>query len=130
MKSRIVAYWIATALTTAAFLPGAYFYLTRADEAVKGVTALGYPLYFLTLLGVAKLLGCITILVPKFPRLKEWAYAGFTIELIAAFWSNFSTNAPAFHIFAPWLVLAITLASWWLRPSTRVIGTLSRSVSA
>ena len=63
-------------------------YFTRDPKIVAGIDTLGYPLYLLDILGVAKIIGIIILLVPRFPRLKEWAYAGFAIDLIGAIWSH------------------------------------------
>lgn len=100
-------------------LSGGAFHITQQPDAVKGIAALGFPAYFCILLGTGKLLGGLTILLPKFPRLKEWAYAGIAINLISA------GAAHAFHgdavgdIITPLAVFALAMASWWLRPASR-----------
>ncbi|HLA94989.1 MAG TPA: DoxX family protein, partial [Pyrinomonadaceae bacterium] len=77
-----------------------------APEAIEFFKHLGYPAYLLPFLGVAKILGAITILVPKFPRLKEWAYAGLVFDLIGAFYSHVSVGDPA----SVWVFSLIGLA--------------------
>jgi DoxX-like family len=99
------------------------------------VPVLGYPLYFFAILGFWKLLGAIAILVPRFPRLKEWAYAGIFFDLTGAAASCAAVGGYgvyAFHVLAPLFLACLTMASWALRPQSRVLGVLfpatSRSV--
>jgi hypothetical protein len=88
MKRVNIIYWVSTGLFVAFMLTSAIPNLMSSAEWVALITHLGYPTYILPLLGVAKLLGIITLLVPGFPRLKEWAYAGFTFDLIGAVYSG------------------------------------------
>jgi hypothetical protein len=88
---------------------------------------LGYPLYFFHILGFWKVLGAIAILVPRYPRLKEWAYAGIIFDLTGAAASTAAVGvygAYGFHILAPLIIAGITVASWALRPPSRKIGNL------
>jgi hypothetical protein len=80
----------------------------------------------MTILGVWKVLGAIAILVPRFPRLKEWAYAGIFFDLTgaAATWAAVGGSGEAFHIIAPLIIAGFTVASWGLRPQSRIIGVL------
>jgi hypothetical protein len=88
MKKIRITYWVITILTAIGFLISAITELTHASKTLTETTeVLGYPVYFLAMLGTAKLIGIIVILLPKYSRLKEWAYAGFAIDCIAAFWS-------------------------------------------
>ena len=107
MKSTNIIYWISTGLVSALMTLSAIPDIIKVPDAVEMVTKhLGYPLYFLVFIGVAKLLGSIAILVPGFPRIKEWAYAGFFFDLIAAVYSSISVGdsvgkwAPIFVGFA------------------------------
>jgi hypothetical protein len=117
------AYWVCTALTVFFFLPGGLAYALAVPDVVDGVLLLGFPLYFIRLLGVWKVLGAIAVLVPGFPRLKEWAYAGILFDLIAAAVANTmmgdAIGAEWWHVPAPLLVAAIVIASWALRPASR-----------
>jgi hypothetical protein len=91
------------------------------------VPVLGYPLYFFAILGFWKILGAIAILVPRYPRLKEWAYAGIFFDLTGAAASVAAVGgygAYAFHVIAPLVIAGITVASWALRPPSRIIGIL------
>jgi len=118
-----VGYWICTALTAIMFVSGGLAYALAVPDVVEGVIQLGFPLYFIRLLGVWKVLGGVAILAPGFPRLKEWAYAGILFDLTAAAVANATMGASMgalwWHVPAPLLVAAITVGSWALRPSSR-----------
>ena len=88
MKKNNVIYWVSTGLFVAFMLTSAIPNILSTDEWKALITHLGYPTYILPLLGVAKILGIIALLVPGFPRIKEWAYAGFTFDLIGAVYSG------------------------------------------
>ena len=95
MKKTNILYWVFTGALGALMLLSSIPDILKVPEAVTMVTThLGYPPYFLQFIGVAKLLGVIAIIVPAFPRLKEWAYAGFTFDLIAAMYSGISVGDP------------------------------------
>jgi hypothetical protein len=95
MKKTNILYWIFTGLLAALMLLSAIPDLLCVPEAIVMVSNhLGYPIYFIPFIGVAKLLGVIAILVPGFPRIKEWAYAGFTFDLIAALFSFIAVKDP------------------------------------
>ena len=66
--------------------------ILSSPDAVKLINHLGYPNYFIPFIGVAKLLGIIAILIPGFPRIKEWAYAGLAFDLIGATYSAIATD--------------------------------------
>jgi hypothetical protein len=83
------------------------------------MTNLGYPLYFLTLLGVWKILGVAAILAPKFPLLKEWAYAGFFFTMSGAVCSHLVIGDGMQELFGPVLLLILTALSWYFRPADR-----------
>jgi hypothetical protein len=95
MKTTKIIYWTSTILFSAFIALGAIFDAISAPDAVAFVTSLGYPAYIVPFLGVVKLLGIIAILVPRFPRLKEWAYAGLVIDLVGATYSLAAVGAPA-----------------------------------
>jgi len=80
---------------------------------------LANPLYFLTLLGILKILGVITVLVPKFPLLKEWAYAGFFFLMLGAIYSHLAAGDRAVEILPSLLLLVLNLVSWYYRPAGR-----------
>lgn len=109
-----VIYWVVTLPFVALMLFSAYIYFTMAPQAVEGIRALGYPIYMLKILGTAKLLGSLAILFGFFKTLKEWAYAGFVINLLGAAASHFFVNDPQMKIFAPLFVLVLVIISYLL----------------
>ena len=119
MDKRKLGYWIATALFVAPMLGSGVVDIVQGEEFVAQVKPLGYPLYFFELLGVAKIAGAIVLLLPKLPRLKEWAYAGFVIDLIAAFYSHMAIGDGIDKLFPPIAVLGLCAASYALRDDSR-----------
>jgi hypothetical protein len=108
MKKTKITYWIITGLTAALLGMGAIFDAVSAPEAVTEIIHLGYPVYLIPFLGVAKLLGVTAILIPGFPRIKEWAYAGLAFDMTGALYSHISSGDPAMvwaFIFIPLLLL-------------------------
>jgi hypothetical protein len=90
MKKTKIVYWIFTGLVVALLGIGSIFDAMNAPEAVEHVTRIGYPAYLVSFLGYAKLIGIIAIVVPGYPRIKEWAYAGLMIDLVGAAYSHFA----------------------------------------
>ncbi|MBK8044285.1 MAG: DoxX family protein [Haliscomenobacter sp.] len=119
MKRRKLFYWIATVWLALGMLSTGIVQLLHVPEETALMNRLGYPLYFLTLLGVWKILGVVAVLVPKFPLLKEWAYAGFFFAMSGAVYSHLAVSDPAQDLFGPVLLLLLTAASWFFRPSDR-----------
>jgi hypothetical protein len=119
MKTREIGYWVCTILVVFFMLPGGIFYLMRAPQAVEGMRQLGIPLYVVVLLGVWKVLGSIALVVPKFPLLKEWAYAGIFFDLTGAVVANAAHGAVWWHVAAPLAITGILYGSWALRPASR-----------
>jgi hypothetical protein len=85
------------------------------------VRSLGYPLYFLSILGVWKLLGVVAILIPKFPLLKEWAYAGFFFAMSGAFVSHLVVGQAFSEAVPSLILLSVTILSWYFRPTDRKV---------
>lgn len=102
-----IVYWITTGLFSALMLFSAFMYLSHGKEVVEGMAKSGFPPFMLHILGTAKLLGAIALVVPKFPKLKEWAYAGFTFNLIGAIWTHaaLGDNGGAAFIVLPFAFL-------------------------
>lgn len=92
MKNQKTIYWASTGLFAAFMLFSAIPDLMKVEEAKAFILHLGYPEYFVPFIGFAKLLGSISILIPSFKKLKEWAYAGLVFDLIGAFYSNIMTD--------------------------------------
>jgi hypothetical protein len=89
------------------------------------MTRLGYPVYFARILGVWEVLAGIALLVPRFARLKEWAYAGIFFNMTGAAASRAVRGDDVSHIVAPLAFAGLTIASWALRPQSRTLGVLS-----
>jgi uncharacterized membrane protein YphA (DoxX/SURF4 family) len=127
MKARPIVYWTLTVLV-AFFMTGGVTQVLQYLHNPHGVVPeLGYPMYFFAIIGVWKVLGAIAILVPRFPRLKEWAYAGIFFDLTGAAASCAAVGgygAYGFHVIAPLIIAGFTVASWALRPPSRTIGLL------
>jgi uncharacterized membrane protein YphA (DoxX/SURF4 family) len=105
-------------------LSGGVAQVLHAPTSVDGFVRLGYPLHFVTLLGIWKILGALALLAPRFPRLKEWAYAGIVFDLTGAAFAWAAVGASdsvgnSGHILVPLAGLAVALTSWALRPGSR-----------
>ena len=118
-KRNKIIYWIATIWLSLGMLSTAIVQLLQTEEEVKMMTGLGYPVYFLVIIGVWKILGVVAILIPKFPLLKEWAYAGFFIAMSGAIVSHLVNGDEAKELFGPALLLVLTMVSWYFRPAGR-----------
>jgi hypothetical protein len=126
MRAKLIAYWITTVLV-AFFIGGGGVVQMSFVRPNPAMVILGYPVYFFHILGFWKLLGAIAILVPRLPRLKEWAYAGIFFDLTGAAASCVAVGgygAYGFHVLAPLVLAALAMASWTLRPASRIIGIL------
>jgi hypothetical protein len=119
MDKRRIAYWLATGLFSLAMTAGGTMNLFRAEIQKESIAALGYPEYLMTILGVAKLLGVMALLIPGTALLKEWAYAGFTFDLIGASASHAFVGDALFEVVLPLIILGIATASYFLRPESR-----------
>jgi DoxX-like family len=115
---RKILYWLTTGLLALAYAAGAFFDLTQPEQVVEGAKKLGYPLFFFSILGFWKMGAVVAILAPGLPRLKEWAYAGIVINLTGAAATHASMKDYA-DVPAPLVLLALTIASWALRPAGR-----------
>lgn len=114
-----IIYWVTTIFLSIGMTAGGMQQLLQTGGYNEIVSSLGYPLYLLSILGIWKLLGVITLLVPKFPLLKEWAYAGFFFAMSGAFVSHLVVGQ-AFTEAVPSLILLLaTVASWHFRPPNR-----------
>ena len=117
-----IIYWIATAWLALGMLSTGAVQLFKAKEGQGGadmIIHLGYPIYLLTLLGIWKILGVVAVLIPKFPLLKEWAYAGFFFVMTGAIFSHIASADSVTEIFPSLLLLILTVISWYFRPADR-----------
>jgi len=122
--ARTIAYWISTVLLAFIMASGGVGELTHAWGTLETVTILGYPLYFVSIIGFWKLLGTVTILAPVFPRLKEWAYAGMFFNMTGAAISHLAVGdygVYRYHLIVNLGFAALVLASWALRPASRTL---------
>ena len=120
-----IIYWIATLWLALGMLSTGIVQLLKMEEEVDNITKLGYPVYFLTLLGIWKILGVAALLIPKFPLLKEWAYAGFFFAMSGATFSRIASGDSISEIFPSLLLLILTLVSWYFRPADRKVISLA-----
>ena len=120
-NAKTIAYWVVTILGPASFVIGGYLHLTRDPQVMATLAHLGYPAYFATIMGTWKLLGAIAIVVPGFPRVKEWAYAGFFFDLTGAAATRAFVGDGAADIVAPLVFLGLVMASRALAPARRKI---------
>ena len=105
-------YWSVTILFVATMVSAGLTYLAGASFNVEGITHLGYPVYLLKILGIAKLLGGIAILQERFRTLKEWAYAGYTFNLLGAAASHALYGDPVVKVLVPLIILTFALVSY------------------
>lgn len=117
---RILAYWVTTALLASELLLGGIWDVLRVPQVLGIIHRLGYPSYFLIILGIWKLLGAVALIVPRFPRLKEWAYAGAFFDLIGAVLSQLAAGLiDVSQLVYPIVMTGVALISWALRPPSR-----------
>jgi len=119
MKRDNLAYWIATGVFCAMLSFSGVAHLLRLDFVVEGVAGMGYPTFVLTILGTAKLLGVAALLSPGRPLLKEWAYAGFTFNLLGATASHLLAGDALAEALPPLVLLAALAVSYHFRPASR-----------
>jgi uncharacterized membrane protein YphA (DoxX/SURF4 family) len=118
-KRNKIIYWIATLWLALGMISTGVVQLMRIPEEIALMNGLGYPVYFLTIIGVWKLLGTVAVLIPKFPLLKEWAYAGFFFNMSGAVFSHLFSGSNPIDLFGPMLLIALTVISWYFRPADR-----------
>lgn len=119
-KRNKIIYWIATLWMALGMMSSAIVQLIPLPEEIeRTVDHLGYPAYFLTILGIWKILGVIVALAPKLPLLKEWAYAGFFFAMTGALVSHLFAGDPFGEIFPSVLLLLLICLSWYFRPQSR-----------
>jgi len=131
MKSRAkaIAYWAATGMIVFAMFSGGVAELMHRPETINGMRELGYPVYFIMIIGFWKLLGSAALLAPGLPRVKEWAYAGIFFNMTGAAVSHVVNHSAGWHVGVTLSLAAITIASWALRPASRTL-VASRPVAA
>ena len=119
-------YWIVTIFLAFGMLAGGLQQLLQIGGYNEIIEQLGYPPYLLPILGVWKLLGVIVILVPKFPLVKEWAYAGFFFVMSGASISHLAAGQPFTEALPSLVLLLMTILSWYSRPANRKMSLTSK----
>jgi len=117
MTQRVI-YWGSTGVLALLSVFAGFSYVTGAPQAVTGFAHVGYPAHLRIMLGIAKILGALTLVAPGFPKLKEWAYAGFTFTWIAAAVAHYTAGDGATAAF-PLVLLILLGVSYMTRPDTR-----------
>jgi uncharacterized membrane protein YphA (DoxX/SURF4 family) len=118
MKLRKIAYWISTAFVTLIMTVSGGMAMLHSAAFMKAMAHLGYPSYFANILGIGKFIGIIVFVAPRLPRLKEWSYAGFTIAVVSATYSHYSTG-DRLQALDPVVTFVALLVSYFARPSDR-----------
>ena len=120
-KSHKIIYWVSTIWLALGMTSTGIVQIIQMKEEMEKMAHLGYPSYFISYIGVWKILGVIAILLPKFPLIKEWAYAGFFFTMLGALVSHVMLADVWFEYFGPTLLLVLTCISWYFRPESRKI---------
>jgi len=120
-KRKLIWYWIITGVLSFCIFFGGLTQALLLKQTIEGFKPLGYPTYFIALIGIWKMLGVIAILVPGFKLLKEWAYAGIFFTMTGAFISHIASNDIKVQIIAPIVLALFAVLSWYLRPANRKI---------
>ena len=118
-KRNKIIYWVATLWLALGMVSTGLVQLIKMKEEADMFARLGYPLYLLTILGIWKMLGVVAVLIPKFPLVKEWAYAGFFFAMTGAVFSHLAVGDGGKEFFGPILLLVLTVLSWYFRPADR-----------
>ncbi len=118
-KSKNIAYWAVTGFLCFGMLLGGSGQLYRASFNVAGIVHLGFPVYVLTIIGLWKVLAVISILIPKYLLLKEWAYAGLFFLLSGGVVSHFASGDGILETLPVFMFMCLTVISWYLRPTYR-----------
>lgn len=120
-KRNKIIYWVTTIFLAVGMTAGGVQQTFQIGGYNEIVTGLGYPLYLLTILGIWKILGVIVLLVPRFPLLKEWAYAGFFFAMSGAFISHLAVGQSFAEAVPSLILLVVTVLSWYFRPNDRKV---------
>jgi uncharacterized membrane protein len=121
-KRNLIIYWTATGLLAFGMLGSGLAQIFHAKDMVDLIVPLGYPLYFLYIIGVWKVLGVIAILIPRFKLVKEWAYAGLFFLMTGAFLSHLlSGDHSVKGLIGPLFQTVFIILSWYFRPADRRI---------
>ncbi|MBP9186059.1 MAG: DoxX family protein [Bacteroidia bacterium] len=120
-KGNKIIYWVATALLSFGMLGSGIAQILHLNDMNELINHVGYPPYFMYIIGVWKILGVIAILIPNFKLLKEWAYAGFFFLMTGALVSHIFMGDGGSAIFGPLFQTIFVILSWYFRPPNRKI---------
>jgi uncharacterized membrane protein YphA (DoxX/SURF4 family) len=126
IRAKKIMYWVTTLLVATAYFVTGIGNLIPVAHIARDMSHLGYPPYFLYVLGTWKILGAIVIVFPKVPRLKEWAYAGMVFDLTGAAFSRSATGDPVMMVIVPVAIAGIVMISWALRPEAAMLKSITR----
>ena len=118
-------YWVATGLLAFGMVAQGVAQVVHTEGYATIMTHLGYPLYFLTIIGTWKLLGTVAILLPGYKLLKEWAYAGFFFVMSGAAASHLASGDSVTAVLPSLVLLSLIVASWYFRPADRKISSIN-----
>lgn len=123
-KRNKIIYWVATLWLSLGMVSTGIVQLMKMKDGPGGLdnmTQLGYPIYLMSFIGIAKILGVVAIMAPRLPMLKEWAYAGFIFLMSGAIYSHIAAGDAAAELFPALLLMALATVSRYYRPADRKI---------
>ncbi|HWK99414.1 MAG TPA: DoxX family protein [Parapedobacter sp.] len=126
-KKNKIIYWVATLFLSVGMLAGGTQQMFQIGGYNEIVTRLGYPLYMLSIIGVWKILGVVVLLLPRFPLVKEWAYAGFFFVMTGAAISHIVMKEPFVEVVPSLTLLTAIIVSWYFRPTSRKVAAIKLS---
>jgi len=116
-----IIYWVSTIWLSLGMVSTGVVQMIQMEAEVQKMSELGYPAYFMIIIGAWKILGAVAVLVPRFPLVKEWAYAGFFFVMTGALLTHLAVGDGVLEYFGPSLLLVLTVVSWFYRPEDRRI---------
>ena len=125
-RAKKIMYWVTTVLIATAFFVTGIGNLAPMAHIARDMSHLGYPPYFLHILGTWKILGAVAIVLPKAPRLKEWAYAGIIFDLTGAAFSRAASGDSVMMVIVPVAIAGVAMISWALRPEKRTLKSVAQ----
>src|SRR5258708_9425483 len=126
IRATKIMYWMTTVLVAAAFFVTGVGNLVPVAHIARDMSHLGYPPYFLCILGTWKILGAIVIVLPKVPRLKEWAYAGMIFDLTGATFSRLASGDGVMMVIVPVAIAGVVMISWAFRQEGAILKKFAR----
>jgi uncharacterized membrane protein YphA (DoxX/SURF4 family) len=125
-RAKKIMYWVTTLFVATAFFVTGVGNLVPVAHIARDMSHLGYPPYFLHILGAWKILGAVAIVFPKVPRLKEWAYAGMVFDLTGAAFSRSFSGDGVIMVIVPIAITSVVVMSWALRPEKKIMKSVAQ----